>query len=148
MPLPKDWREFIELLNSHRVEYVVVGAVALAQHGFPRYTGGLDIFIHNSPENAARLENALQSFGFGALGLRASDFTNSHRVVQLGVPPQRIDLLTTITGVSFEEAWAERAETELEGMRVNFIGREALVRNKKATNRPRDKADLDALGAK
>lgn len=130
MPLPEDWRQFIESLNSHRVEYLVVGAVALAQHGLPRYTGDLDIFIHNSPENAERVEAALQSFGFGALGLKASDFANSHQVVQLGVPPQRIDLLTAITGVTFDEAWAGRMESELEGTRVNFIGREALIRKK------------------
>lgn len=146
MPLPKDWRAFIESLNSGGVEYLVVGAVALAHHGFPRYTGDLDILVRNSPENARRLESTLQSFGFGDLGLKAKDFIDSYQVVQLGLPPNRIDLLTSITGVSFEEAWAERIETVLEGMRVNFIGRQALIQNKRATRRPQDMADLAALG--
>jgi len=146
MPLPKDWRAFIESLNSSGVEYLVVGAVALAHHGFPRYTGDLDILVNTSPENARRVETALQNFGFGDLGLKATDFIDSYQVVQLGLPPNRIDLLTSITGVSFEEAWAERIETVLEGMRVNFIGRQALIQNKKATRRPQDLADLAALG--
>jgi hypothetical protein len=146
MSLPRDWRAFIESLNSRGVEYLIVGAVALAHHGFPRYTGDLDILVRNSPENAQRLEGVLQSFGFSALGLKAADFIDSYQVVQLGLPPNRIDLLTSITGVSFEEAWRERIEAVLEGMRVNFIGRQALIQNKKATRRPQDLADLAALG--
>lgn len=146
MSLPRDWRAFIESLNSSGVEYLIVGAVALAHHGFPRYTGDLDILVRNSPENAQRLEAVLQGFGFAALGLRAADFIDSYQVIQLGLPPNRIDLLTSITGVSFEEAWAERIETVLEGMRVNFIGRQALIQNKRATRRPQDLADLAALG--
>ena len=146
MPLPRDWRAFIESLNSSGVEYLIVGAVALAHHGFPRYTGDLDILVHNSPENARLLEGALQSFGFGDLGVKAADFIDSYQVVQLGLPPNRIDLMTSITGVSFEEAWAERIETVLEGIRVNFIGRQALIQNKRASGRPQDLADLAALG--
>jgi hypothetical protein len=146
MSLPRDWRAFIESLNSHGVEYLIVGAVALAHHGFPRYTGDLDILVRNSPENAQRLEGVLQAFGFSDLGLKAADFIDSYQVIQLGLPPNRIDLLTSITGVSFEEAWAERIEAVLEGMRVNFIGRQALIQNKKATRRPQDLADLAALG--
>ncbi len=148
MPLPEDWRAFIESLNSNGVEYVIVGAVALAHHGFPRYTGDLDILIRNSPENANRLEAALDRFGFGGLGLKAADFVDSYRVIQLGAPPNRIDLLTSITGVSFEEAWTGKVEAEIGGTRVNFIGREALIQNKKSTGRPQDWADLDALGVK
>jgi len=147
MPLPKDWRAFIESLNSSGVEYLIVGAVALAHHGFPRYTGDLDILVRNSPENAQRLELALESFGFGALGLKAADFVGSYQVIQLGVAPNRIDLLTSITGVPFDVAWAEREVAEVEGIRVNFIGRQALIQNKKASRRPQDLADLEALGA-
>ena len=146
MPLPTDWRAFITSLNSSGVEYLIVGAVALAHHGFPRYTGDLDILIHNTRENAQRLEVAVRDFGISELGLKESDFVESYRVIQLGVAPNRIDLLTSLTGVSFEEAWAERAEAELEGMPVYFIGREALIQNKKATRRPQDLADLEALG--
>ena len=134
------------LLNSHGVEYVVVGAVALAHHGFPRYTGDLDILVRNSTENAKRLESALAEFGFASLGLKAADFKDSYRVIQLGVPPNRIDLLTSLTGVSFDEAWTGRVEVLLEETHVNFIGREALIRNKRLTGRAQDKADLEALG--
>ena len=146
MPLPEDWRAFIESLNSHGVEYVVVGAVALAHHGHPRYTGDLDVLVHNSPENAHRLELVLTGFGFASLGLKAADFSDAYRVIQLGVAPNRIDLLTSLTGVTFEEAWAGRVETFVGGTRVNIIGREALILNKRQTGRPQDKADLEALG--
>jgi hypothetical protein len=123
-----------------------VGAVALAHHGFPRLTGDLDILIRNSPENAQRLERALESFGFGELGLKAADFVDSYQVVQLGFPPHRIDLLTSITGVPFDVAWMQRIVAEIEGTKVNFIGRQALIQNKRATRRPQDLADLAALG--
>ncbi|MDE3179210.1 MAG: hypothetical protein KGM47_06060 [Acidobacteriota bacterium] len=147
MPLPEEWREFIESLNSNEVEYLVVGAVALAYHGVPRYTGDLDILVRNTPGNARRLEAALASFGFGNLGLKASDFVDSYQVIHLGVPPHRVDLLTSLTGLYFDEAWAGRVEAELAGMKVNFIGRQALIRNKKSTGQTQDKADLEALGA-
>jgi hypothetical protein len=146
MLLPEAWRAFIELLNSNRVEYVIVGAVALAIHGLPRYTGDLDILVRNSGENAQRLESVLAAFGFTALGLKAADFIEPDRVIQLGVPPIRIDILTSITGIPFEEAWSERIQVDAEGIPVNFIGRQALVRNKRLTGRTQDKADLEALG--
>jgi predicted nucleotidyltransferase len=147
MPLPEDWRAFIESLNSNGVEYVIVGAVALAYHGFPRYTGDLDVLVHNTDENTKRLESALAAFGLASLGLKAADFADSYRVIQLGVPPNRIDLLTSITGVPFDEAWADRVEADMEGTRVRFISRQALIRNKRLTGRAQDKADLEALGA-
>jgi hypothetical protein len=146
MPLPEDWHAFIELLNSNGVEYMVVGAVALAHHGLPRYTGDLDILVRNSTENATRLEAALAGFGFAGLGLKAADFVDSYRVIQLGVPPNRIDLLTSLTGVTFDEAWAGHIEAVLEDIRVNFISCEALILNKRMTGRTQDKADLEALG--
>ena len=146
MPLPEDWRAFIESLNSSGVDYLVVGAVALAHHGLPRYTGALDILIRNSPENTQRVESALAAFGFSGLGLKAADFLDSYRVVQLGLPPVRIDLLPSITGVSFEQAWAGRVQIQMEDTPVNMIGRDALIQNKKATGRAKDKADLEALG--
>ncbi|MGA2631163.1 MAG: hypothetical protein ABSG54_13235 [Terriglobia bacterium] len=146
MSLPKDWRAFIESLNSNAVEYLIVGAVALAHHGLPRYTGDLDVLVRNTAENAQRLERMLRDFGFGGLGLKQADFVNSYQVIQLGLPPNRIDLLTSMTGVSFDEAWAEKVEAELEGMKVNILGRQALIRNKKATRRAQDLADLEALG--
>ncbi|MBZ5565366.1 MAG: hypothetical protein LAP13_23455 [Acidobacteriia bacterium] len=147
MPLPEDWRAFIESLNSHGVEYLVVGAVALAHHGFPRYTGDLDVLVRNTPENGKRMEAALAAFGLAGLGLKAADFDESYRVIQIGVAPNRIDLLTSITGVTFQDAWADRIETVVEGVPVNFISRRALIRNKRLTGRAQDKADLEALGA-
>jgi Nucleotidyl transferase of unknown function (DUF2204) len=147
MPLPEDWRAFIASLNSHGVEYVVVGAVAMAHHGLPRYTGDLDVLVRDSSENAQRLEVVLAELGFGGLNLKSSDFVNSYRVIQLGVAPNRIDLLSSLTGVSFDEVWAGRVEGVLGETRVNFIGREALILNKKRTGRAQDKADLEALGA-
>lgn len=147
MPLPKDLREFIASLNSHRVDYVIVGAYALAFHGHPRYTGDIDILVGAAPENASRLEEVLREFGFGEAGLSARDFLEPEQVIQLGRAPDRIDLLTSITGVSFEEAWANRVPAELDGIPVSFIGRELLIRNKRATERVQDHADLEALGA-
>jgi hypothetical protein len=147
MALPKDWRAFIESLNSNGVEYLIVGAVALAYHGFPRYTGDLDILVRNSPENAQRLESVLATFGFASLGLKAQDFAEPYRVVQLGVPPNRIDLLTSNTGVTFEEAWVDRVVAEVVGVKVTFIGWQTLIRNKRLTGRTQDKADLEALDA-
>lgn len=146
MPLPEDWRAFIESLNSHGVEYVVVGAVALAHHGLPRYTGDLDILIRNSADNAQRLESVLAAFGFASLGLKAADFSDSYQVIQLGVPPNRIDLLTSLTGVTFDQAWAGRVEARVGETRVNFIGRDALILNKRVAGRAQDRADLEALG--
>jgi hypothetical protein len=138
---------FIESLNSNGVEYLIVGAVALAYHGFPRYTGDLDVLVRNSPGNTRRLESALAGFGFASLGLKAADFADSYRVIQLGVPPNRIDLLTSITGVPFDEAWGDRVDADLEGTRVSFISRQALIRNKRLAGRAQDKADLEVLGA-
>ena len=147
MPLTPDWRAFIESLNSRRVEYVVVGAVALAYHGIPRYTGDLDVLVRNSEENAQRLESALVDFGVGGLGLRAADFSTSYRVIQIGVAPGRIDILTSLTGVTFDEAWASRVEALVGEIRITFIGREALIKNKEQTGRAQDIADLEKLGS-
>ncbi|MBZ5620640.1 MAG: nucleotidyltransferase [Acidobacteriia bacterium] len=146
MRLSKDLREFIESLNSHAVEYVIVGAYALAYHGSPRYTGDVDILIRPSAENADRLEGAIRKFGFGSLGLGADDFREPYQVIQLGHPPNRIDLLTGLTGVLFDEAWEGREPGDLDGIPVQFIGREAFLKNKRATGRLKDRADLEALG--
>jgi hypothetical protein len=146
MRLHKDLREFIGLLNSHGVEAVIVGGYALAFHGYPRYTGDIDILVRATAENAARLESAIAAFGFASLGLGANDFLDPGRVIQLGFPPHRIDLLTSITGVGFEEAWAEREPADLDGLPVFFIGRAEFLKNKRATGRAQDLADLERLG--
>lgn len=143
--LPKDFREFIELLNSHEVRYLIVGGYAVAYHGYPRMTGDIDFFLAVSEENAAKLEAVLNDFGFGGLGLTAQDFLEPGKIIQLGYPPNRIDLLTSISGISFAEAWEDRVTDELDGLPVNFVGRKTLLVNKAASGRPKDQADLDAL---
>jgi hypothetical protein len=147
MTFPEDWSAFIESFNLNKVEYLIVGAVALAYHGFPRYTGDLDILVRSSPENAQRIEAALTGFGFDALDLKAADFVDSYRVIQLGLPPNRVDLLTSIDGVSFDEAWAGRVEADLGEIRANFIGLDTLIKNKQSTGRAQDQADLENLGS-
>jgi hypothetical protein len=145
MALPKDWREFIELLNSEKVEYLIVGAAALAFHGVPRFTEGLDVFVRRSIENSDRVGRVLKRFGFASLGLQAVDFQRADQVVQLGFRPYRIAITTGLTAVSFDEEWPERVSGELDGVVAQFIGRGAFVRNKRATGRPKDIADLNSL---
>ena len=138
-------REFIESLNSNEVEYLIVGAFALAIHGSPRYTGDIDILVRPSPANARKLTAVISTFGFSSLGLSTQDFLKPDQVIQLGRDPVRIDLLTSITGVEFEEAWEHRVITRLDGLPVPFIGKEDLIKNKRATGRTQDRADLEAL---
>jgi hypothetical protein len=145
MQLTKDWREFIESLNSNKVDYLIVGAVALAWHGNPRMTGDIDILLQPTPANAERVKTALEQFGFGQLGISTDDLTRPNQIIQLGFPPNRIDLITSITGVDNVAAWASCVKGELEGMRVNIIGVEELIRNKQATGRPKDIADAAIL---
>jgi uncharacterized nucleotidyltransferase DUF6036 len=146
MRLPKDFREFIELLNSNHVEYVIVGGYALAFHGAPRYTGDIDILVRCSDANAARLEAAMGAFGFGSLGISAKDFREAGQVVQLGSPPYRIDILTSVSGVDFDEIWDRRVPSQLDGTPVDFIDRDSFIKNKLASGRTKDKADVEALG--
>jgi hypothetical protein len=145
MPLSKDLREFVELLNANAVDYLVVGAFAVAYYGVPRYTADLDLLLRPSAENAERVLQVMSKFGFGNLHIENSDLQQPDRVIQLGVSPNRIDLLTSISGVGFEEAWASRQQGDLDGISVNFIGRSALIRNKEQTGRARDLGDVEEL---
>ena len=145
MPLSRDLKEFVECLNSNKVEYLIVGALAVSWHGFPRYSGDIDFLVRPDLENSQRIRNALAQFGFGVLDIETSDLTSPGKVIQLGYEPNRIDLLTSITGVSFEEAWATRVAGDLDGLPVSFIGRDALLRNKDATGRSKDRIDADQL---
>jgi hypothetical protein len=145
MRLQRDLKEFIGLLNSESVEYAIVGGWALGFHGHPRYTQDIDVLIRATPINASRLEIAINRFGFGSLGLVAQDFLRVGQVIQLGHPPNRIDLLTSITGVSADEIWGTLESGELDGLPVFFLGRDALIKNKTATGRPRDRADVEEL---
>jgi len=140
-----DFEELFGCLNTRNVRAIIVGGHALAFHGRPRFTKDLDVFVDPTPENAARLLAALHEFGFGGIGLTLDDFAAPGKIVQLGVPPNRIDLLTIIDGVSFEEAWSGRVAGQFGLHPVYFLGRQEFIRNKQAAGRPQDLADLDML---
>jgi len=146
MEVQKDFKRLLELFNGHKVEYMIVGAYALAYHGVPRFTGDIDIYVHLSPENAQKILSALADFGFGSLNLTINDFQNPDYVVQLGVPPVRIDIITSITGVTWEEANKGKREGLYGNAPVWFLGREQFIINKRATGRKKDLADLESLG--
>lgn len=145
MVLSKDFKEFVASLNDHKVEYLVVGGYAVAFHGHPRYTKDLDIWVSNTPKNIENLLKALTGFGFKSLQLSPKDFEASDTVIQLGFPPNRIDLLTGLKGVTFEECYRLRQTQVLEGTPVPFIDLENLKRNKLATGRHQDLADVESL---
>ena len=148
MEIHNDFKELLKLLNSHKVEYLVVGSYALAFHGVPRFTGDIDLFIKPDFVNAKRILAALTEFGFGALNLSEEDFMTPDNVVQLGVPPVRVDIMTSLTGVSWEKAQSGRVMGSYGGTAVHFISRDDLIANKKALGRNKDLADIDALGEK
>ena len=145
MSLSADLREFIALLNSHGAEYVIVGAHSLVFYSRPRYTGHLDILVRPSSENAAKLSAVMNDFGFAGTGFKESDFTEPDQIIQLGRVPDRIDLLTGITGVAMDEAFQTKVATELEGLPVFMLSKALLIQNKRAVARPQDLADLDTL---
>jgi hypothetical protein len=142
-----DFRDLLLAFGAEEVEFVVVGAYALALHGAPRFTGDLDVFVRPSTDNAAKVWRALARFGapIEAASVRPSDFETPGIVYQIGLPPARIDILTEISGVTFDEAWATRESADLDGARVHFIGRDAFLRNKRAAGRPKDLADAARL---
>jgi len=144
----QDFIDFIELLNQHLVEYLVVGAHALAFHGRPRHTGDLDIWIKPSPTNAAKLVNVLNDFGFGSLGLTEFDFLKENYVTQLGYPPLRIDILNTISGVEFDEAYTNKIDGDVDGLDVKFINFTEFIKNKEASGRQKDLSDIASLKKK
>lgn len=145
MGLNEDFKEFIGLLNANGVKYLVVGGYAVAFHGHPRYTKDLDFWIWADSDNAGRLLKTLNDFGFSELGLQPSDFLNTKNVVQLGYPPNRIDLITEVTGLDFESAYQNRKEAVFEGVPINFISVEDLIKNKQQTGRLSDLADVEKL---
>ena len=138
------FKEFAGLLNANAVEYLVVGGYALAAHGHPRYTGDIDFWVSGEAGNVVRLLRALHDFGFGSLGLVATDFT-ADTVVQLGQPPRRIDLLTGIDGVEFAACWGRREPLVVAGVSLNVIGLADFKDNKRAAGRLKNLADLQAL---
>lgn len=146
MRLGRDFGEFISFANAHEVRFLVVGAYAVAAHGHPRFTKDLDVWILASPDNAERLLRALDDFGFGDVGLTAQDFETDGGMVQLGYPPNRIDILVGIDGVDFAACWERRLEVTIDGVSVPFIGLDDLVINKRASGSLQDLADVESLG--
>jgi hypothetical protein len=144
-PLSSDLREFIHLLNTNSVKYVIVGAWALAFHGRPRYTGDLDIFVARDDENADNLMAVIEAFGFGNAGIKREDFLQVDHVIQLGREPNRIDILTGISGVIFDEAWDNREQGKIADIAVFVISRDLLIKNKRAANRDKDQGDIKLL---
>jgi hypothetical protein len=145
MELSPDFKEWLRLLNEKRVEYLVVGAYALAFHGAPRFTGDLDILVRPDPENAGKILKALEDFGMGSLNLTVEDFSRPHQVIQMGYPPVRIDLLTSLTGLTWEQIERGKTAGELGSVPVYFIGKTELIVNKRTLGRHKDLADIETL---
>ena len=143
--LHQDFKEFIRLLNDNQVRYLVVGGYAVALHGYPRYTKDIDLWVEIAPENSSKIIHALDQFGFGSLGLKMEDFLELDTIIQLGYPPNRIDLMTTLPGIDFETCYEAKIQVEIDEIIVNFIDLENLKKNKKASGRNQDLADLENL---
>lgn len=145
MRLSRDFRELLECFARHEVRFLIVGGWALAAHGHPRMTKDLDIWVWADPANADAVIAALEDFGFGDLDLTVEDFLESDMVVQLGYPPNRVDLLTSPAGVDFETCWADRLDVTMDVLTVPFIGLEGLKQNKRSSGRPQDLVDIEIL---
>jgi hypothetical protein len=145
MILNRDFREFIELLNAHKVKYLIVGGYAVTVHGYPRYTNDLDIWLWADNDNAQKIIAVLKDFGFGTLKITEKDFLVSDRIIQLGYPPNRIDLLTGVSGLSFDECYPHKISFEIDGLEIDFIDIDNLKKNKKASGRHKDLNDLENL---
>lgn len=148
MEIQKDFKELLELLNSHKVEYLIIGGYALAYYGHPQFTGGMDILVKAEPENARKILLVLNDFGFGELDISEDDLICTGNVIQLGYPPVRIDLVTSISGVSWEQANSNKIKDEYGGVTTFIIGRREFIKNKKALGRHQDLADIEKLDEK
>lgn len=145
MVLNNDFREFIAALNENNIRYLVVGGYAVGFHGYPRYTKDLDVWIESSTENAQNLVKALNQFGFGAVGFKPEDFLDPEEFTQLGYPPNRIDIITSCEGVDFSTCYKNKMQIEIDGLKIDFIDHENLIKNKQTVGRPQDLADISNL---
>jgi len=145
MTVARDFEEFFASCNRHGVEYLVVGGYAFAFHAHPRYTGDMDVFVRPAEENARKIIDALNAFGLSVSPLTWQDLASPGKVVQLGFPPLRIDILTSIDGVEFDQAWSRRTESRYGEERVFFLSKQDLIANKRASGRRQDLLDLDSL---
>jgi len=145
MQVQKDFKELLELFNKHNVEYVIVGAYALAFHGCPRYTGDLDLLVKPDANNGEKIIEAIKEFGFESLNLTIEDFSSPEKVVQLGVPPIRIDLITSLTALTWKQVESHKVKGEYANTPVYFIGKTELIINKKSLGRHKDLADIESI---
>ena len=145
MKIEKDYEDILRLFNKHKVRYAIVGAFAVAFYALPRYTKDMDILVEPSEDNGRRIIKALNKFGFGSLNLKNEDFIRPGRIIQLGYEPVRVDLLTSISGVSFQKVWQHRKRAVYGRIKVSFIGKQELIKSKKAAGRKQDKLDLETL---
>ncbi len=145
MRVEKDFEEFIKLLNIHKAKYLIVGAYAVTFYSAPRNTGDIDIFIDSSKTNAIKISKALRDFGFESLGITIEDLMKDDIIIQLGIEPNRIDLITSLSGVKFEEAFKTKIKGQFGSQQVYFISFDNLIKNKSATGRTKDKADVELL---
>lgn len=145
MILNSDFREFVKLLTENKVKYLIVGGYAVGVHGYPRYTGDLDIWINNTYENARRVLKCVEDFGFSSYNLSVSDFTKEGNIIQLGYPPVRIDIINQVDGVNFADCFKNKKEVAADDVTLSFIGYDDLLKNKKSTSRPRDIDDIENL---
>jgi hypothetical protein len=146
MEAQPDFKEILSLLNQNKVEFIIVGSYALAFHGAPRNTGDIDIYVRPTAGNSKKVVKSLDAFGLGSLGLTEKDFEKPGQIIQLGHPPVRIDLLTSISGVTWEEAEAGKAVGKYGDVKVHYLGRVQFAANKRASGRKKDLADLEAIG--
>jgi hypothetical protein len=146
MEIHKDFKELLELLNEHKVEYLIVGGYALAFHGAPRFTGDIDLLVKPDSKNAKHILSALEEFGFGSLKLSQVDFTTPNNVIQLGNPPVRVDIMTSITAIDWEKAHTDKVQGNYGDTTAYFISKEDFIANKRALGRKKDLADIEALG--
>jgi len=145
--LPNDFKEFLKLLNDADVQYLLVGGYAVGYHGYPRATADMDIWVAVAPDNATKLVDVFRQFGMQDPKLTAELFQESGRIIRMGMPPLRIEVLTQIDGVDFSECYQARVKAVIDGQKVNLISRRDLVRNKRAAARHKDLADLENLPA-
>jgi len=145
MNLNPDFQEFVKLFVAHNVRFLIIGGYAVAAHGHPRYTKDLDVWVWADPANSDRILSALNEFGFGDVGLTTDDFEAPNSIIQLGNEPQRIDILTTATGLTFTDAYENRVLIPIDDVQVPFVSLDDLRMNKLSTGRLQDLADVDAL---
>lgn len=145
MLIHKDLKDFLRLLNAHSVRYLIVGGYAVAVHGYPRYTGDLDVFVEATPENAQKLVHVFKEFGFDVPELRAPIFVYPTSIVEIGREPVKLQVMSSISGVTFEECLRNRIDIAIDELLVPFIGYEQLLKNKSATGRDKDRVDVTEL---